>query len=64
MELKLHVFVKNAQYNTRSRLKNEMPDNAMLVHVHYSESYENKQQDECQSAYFGHSAFSIFTAVV
>ena len=40
-----------------------MPGNAMLVHVGYSESYENKQQDECQSAYFGHSTLSIFTAV-
>ena len=39
-----------------------MPKNAILVHVDYAESYENKQQDECQSAYFGHTQFSIFTA--
>ena len=43
MELKLHVFVKNEQYNTYNCLKNEMPDNAMLVHIDYSESHENKQ---------------------
>ena len=36
----------------------------MLVHVNYSKSYENKQQDYWQSAYFGHSTFSILTAVV
>ena len=41
-----------------------MPPNAMLLHVDYAESYENKQQDECQSAYFGHSTFSLFTAAV
>ena len=39
-----------------------MPPNAMLLHVDYAESYENKQQDECQSAYFGHTTFSLFTA--
>ena len=40
-----------------------MPDNAMLVHINYSKSYENKHQDYWQSAYFSHSTFSIFTAV-
>ena len=34
----------------------------MLMHVDYSENYVNVQQGEIQSAYFGHSAFSIFTA--
>ena len=63
-KLKLHIFVKNEQYNIYSKLKEEMPENALLVHVDYSENYENEQQDECQSAYFGHSTFSIFTAVV
>ena len=41
-----------------------MPPNAMLLHVDYAESYENKQQDECQSAYFDHTTFSLFTAAV
>ena len=62
-KLKLQVFVKNEQHITYNRLKNEVPDNAMLVHVNFCKSYENKQQDECQFAYFGHSTFSIFTAV-
>jgi len=35
-----------------------------LVHVDYSESYKNKQQNEIQSAYFGQSSFSLFTACV
>ena len=34
----------------------------MLMHVDYSENYVNVQQGEIQSAYFGHSTFSIFTA--
>ena len=39
-----------------------MPPNAMLLHVDYAESYENKQQYECQSVYFGHTSLSLFTA--
>ena len=39
-----------------------MPKNAILLHIDYAENYENKQQGECQSAYFGHTSFSIFTA--
>ena len=34
-----------------------------ILHVDYSESYKNKQ-DEIQSAYFGQSIFSLFTACV
>ena len=34
----------------------------VLIYVDYSESYENKQQREIQSAYFGHTRFSILTA--
>ena len=63
-ELKLHIFVRNEQYKAYNNLKNEMPPNAMLLHVDYVESYENKQQDECQTAYFGHTTFSLFTAAV
>ena len=34
----------------------------MLIHVDCSESYSSVQQDEIQSAYFGHQNFSIFTS--
>ena len=34
-ELKLHIFVKNEQYNT---YKNKIPDNVILVHFDYSEN--------------------------
>ena len=36
--------------------------NEVLIHVNYSKSYENKQQLEIQSAFCGHTRFSIFTA--
>ena len=39
-----------------------MPENAILVHVDYAESYENKQQGDSQSAYFRHTLFIIFSA--
>ena len=40
-----------------------MPENAILLHVDYAKNYENKQQADSQSAYFGNASFSIFTAV-
>ena len=39
-----------------------MPENKIPLHVDYAENYENKQQGECHSAYFGRTSFSIFTA--
>ena len=39
-----------------------MPENSVLLHIEYAENHENKQQGECQSAYFGHTSSSIFTA--
>ena len=49
-ELKLNIFVRNEQYKAYNNLKNEMPPNAILLHVDYAESYENKLQDEFQLA--------------
>ena len=63
-KLKLHLFVRNEQYKAYNNLKNKMPSNAMVPHVDYAESYENKQQDKRQSAYLGHTTFSLFTAAV
>ena len=33
-----------------------------MLHVDYSESYKNVQQNEIQNAYFGQESFSLFTA--
>ena len=53
--------MRNEQYKVYNKLKADMPENSILLHVDYAENYENKQQGECQSAYFGHTSFSIFT---
>ena len=34
----------------------------MIFSVDFSKNYENKQKNEIQSAYFGHEAFTLYTA--
>ena len=55
ISLKRHIFVKRVQYKHYVDFKNNIGKNDIFVHVDYSESYENKQQREIQSAYFGHT---------
>ena len=43
-------------------MKENLQENEVILHVDYSESYNNTQRDEIQSAYFGNSTFSIITA--
>ena len=38
-------------------MKRNLQENEVILHVDYSKSYNNTQQDEIQSAYFGNSAF-------
>ena len=45
-------------------MKENFEPGTAIIHVDYSESYRNKQQDEIQSAYFGQTSFSIFTECV
>ena len=61
-ELKCHLFIRNEQIQLYNNLKLQMSENTIPLRVGYAENYENKQQDECQSAYFGHKSFSIFSA--
>ena len=60
--LEHHIYVKRVQFNYYSNIKNNLGKSDLLVQVDYRRSYENKQQHEIQSAYFGHTTFSIFTA--
>ena len=60
--LKKHIFVKREQNKFYNHLKEHLEENTVIVHVDYSENYSNKEQQEIQSAYFGHETFSIFTA--
>lgn len=61
-KLQYHLLVRNEQYKIYNNLKLQMPENAILLLVDYAENYENKQQGDSQSAYFGHTLFSIFSA--
>ena len=60
--LKHHIHVKSVQFKYYSDAKANLAKNEILIHVDYSESCENKQQREIESAYFGYTTFSIFTA--
>ena len=44
--------------------KESLEEDGILMLVDYSESYKNAEQDKIQSAYFGHTCFSLFTACV
>ena len=57
--LKRHIHRKREQDNKQ---KDELKTGKVLVHVDYSESYNNIHQDEIQSAYFGQQNFSTFTS--
>ena len=59
--LKTHIFVKRTQNTHYNRLKENLKTNEFIIHVNYSENYKDEEQDEIQSAYFGHNSFSIFT---
>lgn len=60
--LKEHIHRKRSQVGYYNEVKNELQKNECIVHVDYSESYCNKQQAEIQTAYFGRTNFSLFTA--
>ena len=60
--VKHHVFVRNERCKIYNNLKLQVPENAILLHVDHKENFENRQQGDSQSAYFGHTSFSIFTA--
>ena len=44
------------------KMKENLQENELILHLDYSERYSNTQQDEIQIAYFDNSIFSIFTA--
>ena len=60
--LKQHIFRKRSQATSLIEVKSNLQEDHLLMQVDYSESYKNAEQNQIQSAYFGHSCFSIFTA--
>ena len=60
--LKQQIHRKPIQVFCLNSTKEDLKNTDVLLHVDFSESYKNVNQDEIQSAYFGQSLFSIFTA--
>ena len=57
--LKAPIFVKRTQNSHYNRLKENLKANEFIIHVDYSENYKDKEQDDIQSAYFGHNQWRI-----
>ena len=60
--LKRHVNRKCEKVASFDKQKDEVKTGEAFVRVDHSESYNNTQQNEIQSAYFGQQNFSIFTS--
>ena len=59
--IKRHIYWKREQVSSYNKQRNELKTGEAFIHVDYSESYNNTQQYEIQSAYFGQQNFIIFT---
>ena len=42
--------------------KENLKENEVILSIDFSKNYQNKQQHEIQSTYFGHENFTLFTA--
>ena len=62
LTIKKHIHQKRKQVASYNQQKLDLKPGEALIHVDYSESYNNSQQDEVQSAYFDQQNFSIFTS--
>ena len=60
--LKQHIFWKLSQAASFIEAKSNLQEGQFLMQVDCCESYKNAEQNKIQSAYFGHSYVSIFTA--
>ena len=60
--LKRQLFTKRTQASAYNEVKDNLKQTNLLIHVDYSENYNNKQQWGIQKAYFGHASFSILAA--
>ena len=60
--LKVHYYQKKGK--TYKKHISDLTDDDMVIHVDYSENYNNKQQGEIKSAFYGQGQFSIYTACI
>ncbi len=59
-----HIFVKQQQSNVFEMLKDNSTNERCLLQVDYSENFFLVEQNEIQSAHWGRTQLSIFTAHV
>ena len=59
---KMHVYNMSRQYSELKHLKANLKEDEIILSVDFSKNYDNKQHHEIQSAYFGHVAFTLYTA--
>ena len=53
LHLKKHICRKRGQVASYNKQKHDLKTGEALIHVDYSQSYHNTQQDEISSVYFG-----------
>ncbi|XP_041471656.1 uncharacterized protein LOC121421100 [Lytechinus variegatus] len=63
-KIKVHMYLKQKQYISYQKTKGDLKENELLIHVDFSENYDNKQKNAIQSAYFGYQSFSLYTVCV
>ena len=63
-EMKVHFYVKLIQAKEYQSMRRNVKNNEIIIHVDFSENYNNKQQHAIQSSYFGYKSFSLYTVVV
>ena len=64
-EFKRHNYSRMRQHSELTHLKATLVGTkSAIIQVDFSENYTNTQQNEIQSAYFGHDNFSLYTVCV
>ena len=58
----MNIYNIFRQYSELKYLKQNLESNEVILSIDFSRNYNNKQKHEIQSAYFGHEAFTIYTA--
>jgi len=59
-----HVFRVKTQYSAIRSLKEQLPENEMLVHMAFAENFTCSNADEIQSAYWNSTAVTLHPVVV
>ena len=62
--MKAHIHTKCGQFTEITRIKNNLYEDEILIHLGYSENYKCQHQNETQSAYFGKKTLSAFLLLV